>query len=34
MTLPETMNGIVLTGHGGLDKLAWRDNLPVCRANC
>ncbi len=23
------MTGMVLTGHGGLDKLAWRDDLPV-----
>lgn len=22
------MNGIVLTGHGGLEKLEWRDDLP------
>lgn len=29
MTLPDTMNGMVLTGHGGLDKLEWRDDLPV-----
>jgi SSS family solute:Na+ symporter len=27
--IPETMFGVVLTGHGGLDKLAWRDDLPV-----
>ncbi|MFW8593106.1 alcohol dehydrogenase family protein [Cribrihabitans neustonicus] len=29
MTLPETMCGVVLTGHGGLDKLAWREDLLV-----
>jgi len=29
MTLPDTMSGMVLTGHGGLDKLEWRDDLPV-----
>jgi len=27
--MPETMNGVVLTGHGGLDKLVWREDLPV-----
>ncbi|NEV63974.1 alcohol dehydrogenase family protein [Thiorhodococcus minor] len=27
--IPETMFGVVLTGHGGLDKLEWRDDLPV-----
>jgi NADPH:quinone reductase-like Zn-dependent oxidoreductase len=26
---PKTMKGMVLTGHGGLDKLLWRDDLPV-----
>ncbi len=29
MQIPEVMKGIVLTGHGGLDKLEWRENLPV-----
>ncbi|MDB6178684.1 alcohol dehydrogenase family protein [Paracoccus sp. Z330] len=29
MTLPKTMKGVVLTGHGGLDKLQWREDLPV-----
>ena len=29
MTRPDTMSGMVLTGHGGLDKLAWRTDLPV-----
>ena len=31
MTLPETMKAVVLTGHGGLDKLEWRDDVPVPR---
>jgi len=29
MTLPETMKAVVLTGHGGLDKLEWREDVPV-----
>jgi len=29
MNLPETMAGVQLTGHGGLDKLVYRDDLPV-----
>jgi len=29
MAYPETMSGVVLTGHGGLDKLVWREDLPV-----
>lgn len=29
MAIPETMSGIVLTGHGGPECLAWRDDLPV-----
>ena len=29
MTLPTTMNAIVLTGHGGLDKLAWHEDWPA-----
>jgi NADPH:quinone reductase-like Zn-dependent oxidoreductase len=29
MAIPEVMNGIVLTGHGGLEKLVWREDLPV-----
>lgn len=28
-TLPKVMSGIVLTGHGGLENLVWRDDLPV-----
>ncbi|WP_299820710.1 alcohol dehydrogenase family protein [uncultured Roseibium sp.] len=31
MTLPETMRGIVLTGHGGPETLQWRTDLPVPR---
>ncbi|WP_424946053.1 alcohol dehydrogenase family protein [Candidatus Spongiihabitans sp.] len=27
--LPKTMRGVWLTGHGGLDKLAIRDDIPV-----
>lgn len=29
MSLPSTMRGVVLTGHGGLDKLEYREDLPV-----
>ncbi|MDA7425472.1 alcohol dehydrogenase family protein [Thalassococcus lentus] len=29
MTVPEFMKGVVLTGHGGPDKLEWRTDLPV-----
>lgn len=29
MTLPDQMSGVVLTGHGGLETLQWRDDLPV-----
>lgn len=28
-TLPATMSGVVLTGHGGPECLQWRDDLPV-----
>lgn len=31
MTLPDRMSGVVLTGHGGPDRLVWRDDLPVPR---
>ncbi|GAA6202799.1 alcohol dehydrogenase family protein [Aquicoccus sp. SU-CL01552] len=31
MPLPETMKAVVLTGHGGLDKLEWREDVPVPR---
>lgn len=27
--LPETMHGMVLTGHGGPERLEWREDLPV-----
>ena len=27
--LPTTMRGMILTGHGGLDRLQWREDLPV-----
>ncbi len=30
--IPETMSAVVLTGHGGLDKLEYRENLEVPRA--
>lgn len=33
MTLPDTMNAMVLTGHGGLDKLEWRTDVAVPRPN-
>lgn len=29
MTLPGNMHGVVLTGHGGPEMLAWRDDLAV-----
>lgn len=29
--LPDLMSGMVLTGHGGFDRLVWRDDLPVPR---
>jgi NADPH:quinone reductase-like Zn-dependent oxidoreductase len=29
--VPARMTGVVLTGHGGVDKLAYRDDLPVPR---
>jgi len=29
MTIPTTMSGVVLTGHGEPEMLAWRDDLPV-----
>lgn len=31
MTLPETMSGVQLIGHGGPETLLWRDDLPVPR---
>lgn len=30
--IPEVMAGVVLTGHGGLEKLEYRDNLAVPKA--
>lgn len=32
MTLPATMSGWVLTGHGGPEVLQWREDLPVPQA--
>jgi NADPH:quinone reductase-like Zn-dependent oxidoreductase len=29
--IPETMKAVLLTGHGGLDKLVYRDDVPVPR---
>ncbi|UWQ99964.1 alcohol dehydrogenase family protein [Rhodobacteraceae bacterium S2214] len=29
MTLPDTMFGVVMTGHGGPEMLDWRDDLPT-----
>jgi NADPH:quinone reductase-like Zn-dependent oxidoreductase len=29
MSLPSEMSGVVLKGHGGPEKLVWRDDLPV-----
>ncbi|WP_417525334.1 alcohol dehydrogenase family protein [Marinovum sp.] len=29
MTLPATMKAMLLTGHGGLDRLEWREEVPV-----
>ncbi|MGV8987872.1 MAG: alcohol dehydrogenase catalytic domain-containing protein [Cypionkella sp.] len=31
MTLPLTMSGVQLTGHGGPEVLVWRDDIPVPR---
>ena len=31
MTLPPTMSGVLLTGHGGPEKLVWSDAIPVPR---
>jgi len=27
--VPETMEAVLLTGHGGLDELAYREDVPV-----
>ena len=32
MTLPDLMKAVLLTGHGGLDNLVWREDVPVPRA--
>ena len=29
MTLPEKMKAVALVGHGGLDKLVWREDYPT-----
>ena len=29
MSIPQKMRAVVLTGHGGLDKLEFRDDWPV-----
>ena len=29
MTIPATMSGVQLTGHGGPEKLVWNDAIPV-----
>lgn len=31
MSLPATMSGVYLTGHGGPEKLEWREDIPVPR---
>lgn len=31
MPVPETMNAVCLTGHGGLDRLVYREDMPVPR---
>lgn len=31
MTIPATMSGVQLTGHGGPEKLVWNDAIPVPR---
>ena len=31
MTLPDTMRGVQLVGHGGPEKLVWNDRIPVPR---
>ena len=32
MSMPRRMHGVVLTGHGGYDRLQWRADLPVPEA--
>ncbi len=31
MTLPDVMRAVLLTGHGGIDRLEYRDDVPVPR---
>lgn len=31
MNFPDTMKAVQLTGHGGLDKLVYREDVPVPR---
>ena len=31
MTIPETMKGVQLTGHGGPEKLVWNEAIPTPR---
>ncbi|NNF91288.1 MAG: alcohol dehydrogenase, partial [Boseongicola sp.] len=31
MSLPDTMSGVRLTGHGGPEKLVWSDTIAVPR---
>lgn len=31
MPLPDTMHAVLLTGHGGPENLAWREDVPVPR---
>ena len=31
MTIPQQMAAVLLTGHGGLDKLDYREDVPVPR---
>ncbi|MEO1148341.1 MAG: alcohol dehydrogenase family protein [Cyanobacteria bacterium J06638_22] len=33
MSLPETMFGVVLNGHGGMEQLEWREDLVVPQPN-
>ena len=32
MNIPDTMKGVQLTGHGGLEKLVWNDTIPTPRS--
>ena len=27
--IPKTMSGVYLTGHGGLEKLVYKEDIPV-----